>query len=236
MSDALRTSATMPRGAVAGRMASPPMSLRVPLVITGLAVLGGATSAAAQTAALDTRPALGAMVHAAFNSDQNVISDKQTTDFAVNADWPVRAGWRVRGEVGRAAWNFDGQAGLPAPLPTDRISITRVTASVMRRGYRIPGTYVGGGAGVYRYASELSPLPRRTRPGLHAIAGMEIGSSQGGLALRLEGQFQAVGGPNAAYDPGASPVTGVPANGSSSRVTSSVLLNLVFGIGIGWRF
>lgn len=205
------------------------------LVIAVLAGTGAATSAAAQTPA-NTRPGIGAMVHAAFNSDQNVVSDKQTADFAVNADWPLGEGWRARGEFGRAAWRFDGQTGLPAPLPTERIAITRVTASVLRQTPGLPGGYVGAGGGLYRYTSELSPPPRRTRPGLQAIAGMEIGSARGGLALRLEGQFQAVGGPRAANGPGDSPITGAPADGSYSRVVSNVLLNLVFGIGIGWRF
>lgn len=185
---------------------------------------------------IDTRPGLGAMVHAAFNSDQNVIADKQAADFAVNGEWPLSSGWRVRGEFGRSAWNFDGQAGLPAPLPTERIAITRATAATIRSIRSLPGAYVGGGAGLYRYTSELSPLPRRTRPGLHVITGMEVGSSRGGLAVRLEGQMQAVGGPNAPVDPGAHPVPGTSPHETTSRVTSSVLLNLVFGVGIGWRF
>lgn len=222
-------------GAAPG-LTSPLVNASAPLIVAVLAALGVTTGAAAQTSPADTRPGLGAMVHVAFNSDQNVVGDKQTADFAVNADWPLASAWRARGEFGRAAWKFDGQTGLLAPLPTERITITRVTASVLRPTFGLPGAYVGGGVGLYRYSSELSPLPRRTRPGLHAIAGMEIGSPRGGLALRLEGQFQAVGGPRAADSPGASPATGVPVDGSYSRVTSNVLLNLVFGIGVGWRF
>jgi len=64
---------------------------------------------------------------------------------------------------------------------------------------------------------------------------MEIGSSRGGLAVRLEGQFQGVGDPNEPVEPGAYPVTGIPPNGTRSRVSGGQL-NLVFGIGVGWRF
>lgn len=208
------------------------------LAVALAAVFVAETRVAAQPSArpINTRPGLGAMVHAALISDQNVVEDKQTVDFAVNADWPLSSDWRVRGEFGRAGWNFDGQAGLPAPLPTERITITRITASMIRSLDWLDGAYAGGGGGLYRYAAEVSPLPRHTRPGLHFITGLELGSARGGLAFRLEGQFQAVGGPGAAYSRDASPVTGAPTDGSYSRVSSNVLLNLVFGIGVGWRF
>ena len=185
---------------------------------------------------IDSKPGLGAMVHAALSSEHNIVEDKQAADFAVNADWPLSSGWRVRGEFGRAGWTFDGSTGLPAPLPAERITLTRVTGSLIRSVDWLPGTYIGGGGGVYRYASELTPLPRPTRPGLHLLGGMELGSSRGGLAVRLEAQLQAAGGPNEPVEREAYPVTGVPIDGSRSRVSSGNLLNLVFGIGIGWRF
>jgi len=210
---------------------------RATLAAALVTLTGVATTAAAQSSPspIDTRPGLGAMVHAALSSDQNVIADKQTADVAVNADWPLSSGWRVRGEFGHAGWMFDGNTGLPAPLPAQRITLTRVTGSLVRSLDWLPGTYVGGGGGVYRYTSELSPMPRPTRPGLHLLVGMEIGSSRGGLAVRLEGQFQGVGDPNEPVEPGAYPVTGIPPNGTRSRVSGGQL-NLVFGIGVGWRF
>lgn len=177
---------------------------------------------------------MGAMLSGAVTADRNAEGDPVTADFAVNLDIPLPWRARVRAEFGRARWTFDGNHLMPTALPPEHVTLTRVSASYLLVPAAWRGAYAGGGLGVYRYGSEQSPMPRSTRPGLHALAGADVPLPGGALRLRLEGQIQAVGGPNASRPGTLQPLNRAP--DGRSRVFSDVLYNLLLGIGIGWRF
>jgi hypothetical protein len=215
------------------------MVSRVHPALTLVVLLTGAAPVVAQPAASGSawraasRPGVGALLGGSFTGDVNVIDDAAGLDLSVNGDIPLTTRWRLRAEFGRARWSFDGNTLQPEPLPPEGISLTRVSVSAICQLDSSVGWYVGGGAGIYRYAAELTPLPRRTRPGGHIIGGSEIPLGSSGLAMRFEGHVRAVGGPNEAGD--GRLVPSGPA-GPRSRVASSVLLSFGVGAGIGWRF
>jgi hypothetical protein len=173
------------------------------------------------------------MVNGVITGDRNAHGSGATLDLAVNADLPLTSSVRLRGEFGRASWSYSGNHLLPAPLPPEDISLTRVTAAaIWGRGDHL---YAGAGAGLYRYAAQLSAVPRATRPGFHLLGGTEFQVAASGLALRLEGQLQAVGGPDA-RGPSGTLVALDEAPVQRSRVFSRVLVNLGAGVGVAWRF
>ena len=66
-------------------------------------------------------------------------------------------------------YDYDGSRGLPAPLPTERVTITRASVALLRKIEPLsPNTHLGLGVGLYRYDATFSPVPRPTRPGVHA--------------------------------------------------------------------
>jgi hypothetical protein len=174
------------------------------------------------------------MVEAAISGDRNAQLNQAAADFAVNGDVPLTRRWRLRAELGRSRWTFDGNELLPAPLPPEQIVLTRVTVAAIAQTDSVAGWYVGGGGGLYHYRAQLSPMPRPTRPGIHVLGGSEIALGGSGLALRLEGQVQAVGGPNDSKAGTVWRPTDPPTR--RSRVFSAVLWNIAAGVGIGWRF
>jgi len=210
-----------------------------PAVGTWLTVvlLTGATVGLAQapTAPVSGHPEAGATLGAIVTADRNAGHGGGTADFAVSLDVPLPAAARLRGEFGRARWTFDGHSLVPADLPPEQISLTRLTAALIVAPAGWGGAYAGAGAGLYRYRSELSPVPRPRRPGLHALAGRAFALPGGRLVIRIEGQVQAVGGPNAAAPVGVVQPFDILSEGRS-RVFSNVLLNIGGGVGVAWRF
>jgi len=194
----------------------------------------------AQSAARTYRPAaarigLGTSVGVAVTTDGNAHNDPATLDLSVNGDLPLSSRWRLRAECGRARWTFAGNEGLPAPLPPERIGLTRATVAAIVQTNSPAGWYVGGGVGLYHWTAELSPVPRPTRAGFHVLGGTELPLGRSGLALRLEGQGQAVGGPQASSPVGTLTRPTEPAD-QATRVFSTWPLNFSAGIGIAWRF
>jgi hypothetical protein len=182
-----------------------------------------------------TRIGLGASVGVAVTTDSNALNDPATLDLSVNGDLPLSSRWRLRAEFGRARWTFDGNEGLPAPLPPERIGLTRATVGAIVQTGSPVGWYVGGGVGLYHWTAELSPVPRPARAGFHVLGGTELPLGRSGLALRLEGQGQAVGGPQASPPEGTLTSPTEPA-AQATRVFSTWPLNLSAAIGIAWRF
>jgi hypothetical protein len=198
----------------------------------------GAQSASGPQAAsrpAATRIGLGALVGAAVTTDDNALDDPATIDFSVNGDFPLSNRWRLRAEVGRAGWTFAGNEGLPVPQAPERIALTRATVAAILQTNSAAGWYVGGGVGLYHWAAELSPVPRSTRPGFHLLGGTECPLGHSGIALRVEGQGQAVGGPQASSPPGS--LTRPTKSGEpTARVLSPWPLNFSAAIGVAWRF
>ncbi len=181
------------------------------------------------------RIGLGALVGVAVTTDDNALNDPATVDLSVNGDVPLSSHWRLRAEVGRAQWTFGGNEGLPAPRPPERIGLTRATVAAIVQTNSSAGWYVGGGVGLYHWTAELSPVPRSTRPGFHLLGGVELPLGQSGLALRLEGQGQAVGGPQASVPPGTLTRPSEP-GARITRVFTPWLLNFSAAVGVAWRF
>lgn len=174
------------------------------------------------------RFALGALVSAAFPGDEDVSNDDLGPDLAVNADVGIGQRFRIRGEFGRVRYDYDGSSGLPAPLPTERVTITRATVALLRRIDPLsPNTHLGIGVGLYRYGATFSPLPRPTRPGLHISYAAEAPLE--GLTVRFEGFIRFIDGPRPApHEAGLGTVPG--------RRFSNPLIIFGGGIGIGWNY
>ena len=219
------------------------MGSRIHQALTLVVLLLGAHSAGAQSAPgtwTAGRPAvarlgLGALVGVTVTTDNNALNDPATIDLSVNGDIPLSSHWRLRAEVGRARWTFGENEGLPDPLPPERIGLTRATVAAILQTHSSAAWYVGGGIGLYHWTAELSPVPRATRPGFHLLGGIEIPLGQSGLSLRLEGQGQVVGGPQATVPPGTLTRPAEP-SGQNTRVYLPWPLNFMAGVGIGWRF
>jgi hypothetical protein len=180
------------------------------------------------------RIGLGALVGVAVTTDDNALNEPATVDLSVSGDVPLSSHWRLRAEVGRARWTFGGNEGLPEPLPPERIGLTRATVAAILQTDSLAGWYVGGGMGLYHWTAELSPVRRATRPGFHFLGGTELPLGQSGLALRLEGQGQAVGGPQAS--PGRTLTRPAEPGEETTRVFSPWPLNFCVAVGVAWRF
>jgi len=181
-----------------------------------------------------TRIGLGALVGVAVTTDDNALNDPATIDLSVNGDIPLSSHWRLRAEVGRARWTFGGNEGLLESLPPERIGLTRATIAAIVQTNSSAGWYVGGGVGLYHWTSELSQVPRATRPGFHFLGGTELPLGQSGLALRLEGQGQTVGGPQGSPE---GTLTQPSESGDQiTRVFSPWPLNFSAAMGVAWRF
>ena len=201
-----------------------------------IALLFAAPNAGAQPVSAPSRPrvSIGAMRNWAVTSAHGAAEGRTASDLAVNLDVRLTSSTGVRGEFGRSRFTFDGNSGGPAP-PPEPITLTRLTATAMRTLDGAGGFYIGLGVGWYRYWSELDPSTTPTRGGLHVVTGTEIAIPAGGLAVRIEAQWQFVRAPH----PGnaAEP----PSDGTGSATVSRLRImgnpsNLIWGLGIGWRF
>ena len=181
------------------------------------------------------RIGLGALAGVAVTTDGNALNDPATVDLSVNADVPLSSRWSLRVEVGRARWSFAGDEGLSAPLPPERIGLTRGTVAAIAQTNSPARWYVGAGVGLYHWTAELTPVPRATRPGFHLLGGTELPLGQSGLALRLEGQAQAVGGPQASPPVGSLTQPAEPGE-QITRVLTPWPLNFSAAVGVAWRF
>ena len=199
-----------------------------------VAVLIAASTAAAQTAP-SPRFVVGGMGSWTVTSANNVAEGRTGSDFSVNLDVPLPHLLRARAEFGRSRFTFDGNSGLAEPQAPERIAFTRLTASAIRTIDVRRDLYVGLGFGLYRFTPDTVKSPGLNRAGFHVVAGSEIPIPAGGLAVRLEAQWQFVSGPDARENEPVPLSEGSHASPSRVGALGSPM-NLIWGLGIGWRF
>ena len=188
-------------------------------VTAGFAVASlTATTAGAQTQIVPaSRPRIGV----AFGGSTifeccNAGGDKEVT---VMLELPVVSGWNVRAEVGRGRFQFP----VPDPDPPPRvweirpgvwvssppegprhtpvrdvIGLTRITIGVTGKwepeDLPLPGFYLGGGLGLYRFGFDAHSDVQLTRLGVFGVGGLRI-PEEAPFSIAAEVQTHFIRGP-----------------------------------------
>lgn len=188
-------------------------------VLAAMSIVIGPRTADAQVQVTSWTPMQeGPAITSIFGSavTNNPSNKRGSFELATWIDTPVDRDHVVRLEAAKSAWHFSGYEYFQAPasgwssnpgrgeLATDRVSITRLTASVIRRNIvlegDVPGSwtpfYAGGGIGAYYFQShDRQPYARPWRFGIHGLAGLEFPLPNTRLAIVGEVQMHMPGVP-----------------------------------------
>jgi hypothetical protein len=169
--------------------------MRTASAVVFFALLPAVAAAQPRAFAVWERPAAGIFFGPSANGGDNSEDTAGEIDFVF--DTPVVFGYRVRADVSRVSWRFDGpERGVLVPA-SETVTVKSICLSVVgvrHTGARTAG-YAGAGYGAYRYEYDRLPLHNPWRSGFHALAGLEILSQNQRLAFSGELRLHAINGP-----------------------------------------
>src|SRR5207244_4932359 len=150
---------------------------------------------------ISSSPGIGTTIGLSGNGDQN--SEHSGLDLDLFLDAPIASALRIRADVGRASWLFDGYDPRRTRAPArDTVTVTRATIGAVKLvpswDSRSPlRAYTGAAVGLYHYGFEAGSARHTNQPGVSLLAGLEFAGD--GPTIVAEVQLHAIGRPNAPH-------------------------------------